>query len=250
MKRVFQLSIILVFVMSLSLRAFAVDDSAYWLYDGSSWRFDREAYEAAVEAESAVVSVQAPESASEAITPEPSPVPTPDTTFESVGASHERTTSHFDVGDNAGYPVGSYVDEAGNVWLGDELLSPGTTPAMEPASSPVLSVDVLGTPVPSESAQEETGTPVYSVADLRSSGDSGLTSTSGVKGLVASIFGSYEPVTEETVITETVDGNTVESTIRTVVPGLAGVDYQWLGSVALFGILLLCLGKLLGGALK
>lgn len=249
MKRALQLSIILVFVMSLSLRAFAVDDSAYWLYDGSSWRFDREAYEAAVEAESAVVSVQAPESASELIAPEPSPSLIPDTT-ESAGANYERTASHFDAGDNAGYPVGSYVDEAGNVWLGDELLSPGTTPAMEPASPAVLSVDVLGTPVPSESAQEETGTPVYSVADLRSSGDSGLTSNSGVKGLVVSIFGSYEPVTEETVITETVDGNTVESTIRTVVPGPAGVDYQWLGSVALFGILLLCLGKLLGGALK
>ena len=39
------------------------------------------------------------------------------------------------------YPVGSYVDEAGNVWSQEgELLSPGTTPAMEP-------VEVAGEPV-------------------------------------------------------------------------------------------------------
>jgi len=39
------------------------------------------------------------------------------------------------------YPVGSYIDEAGNVWSQEgELLSPGTTPAMEP-------VEALGEPV-------------------------------------------------------------------------------------------------------
>ena len=38
------------------------------------------------------------------------------------------------------YPVGSYIDEAGNVWSQEgELLSPGTTPAMEP-------VEALGEP--------------------------------------------------------------------------------------------------------
>lgn len=34
------------------------------------------------------------------------------------------------------YPVGSYIDEAGNVWSQEgELLSPGTTPAMESAAA-------------------------------------------------------------------------------------------------------------------
>ena len=44
------------------------------------------------------------------------------------------------------YPVGSYIDEAGNVWSQEgELLSPGTTPAMEP-------VEALGEPVTGEPA--------------------------------------------------------------------------------------------------
>ena len=43
-------------------------------------------------------------------------------------------------------PVGSYIDEAGNVWSQEgELLSPGTTPAMEP-------VEALGEPVTGEPA--------------------------------------------------------------------------------------------------
>lgn len=50
------------------------------------------------------------------------------------------------------YPVGSYIDEAGNVWSQEgELLSPGTTPAMEPVEAPgepaidtaLLPVDLL-----------------------------------------------------------------------------------------------------------
>lgn len=42
------------------------------------------------------------------------------------------------------YPVGSYIDEAGNVWSQEgELLSPGTTPALEP-------VEALGEPVTGE----------------------------------------------------------------------------------------------------
>ena len=44
------------------------------------------------------------------------------------------------------YPVGSYIDGAGNVWSQEgELLSPGTTPAMEP-------VEALGEPVTGEPA--------------------------------------------------------------------------------------------------
>ena len=38
--------------------------------------------------------------------------------------------------------------------------------------------------------------------------------------------------------------------VETVAPGAAGVDYEWLAGVFLFGILLFCLMKLLGGVLK
>lgn len=45
------------------------------------------------------------------------------------------------------YPVGSYIDEAGNVWSQEgELLSPGTTPAMEPAELVSAEEPVTGDP--------------------------------------------------------------------------------------------------------
>lgn len=45
------------------------------------------------------------------------------------------------------YPVGSYIDEAGNVWSQEgELLSPGTTPAMEPAEVVPVEDTVTGEP--------------------------------------------------------------------------------------------------------
>lgn len=45
------------------------------------------------------------------------------------------------------YPVGSYIDEAGNVWSQEgELLSPGTTPAMEPAEAVPVEETVTGDP--------------------------------------------------------------------------------------------------------
>lgn len=144
------------------------------------------------------------------------------------------------------YPVGSYIDEAGNVFSPDgELLSPGTTPASEP---PIVFEDDSSLV---ESSISHPSAPVYQVVDLRSALMSDSSSlSSGLKEIIVSIFGSYEPVTQETVVIETIDGSTVETVIRTVAPGLAGVDYEWIGSVLLFGVLLLCLGKMLGGILK
>ena len=144
------------------------------------------------------------------------------------------------------YPVGSYVDEAGNVYSSDgELLSPGTTPAAEPAVVLEDESSVVETSTPQSAA------PVYRVVDLRPIPMSNFSLRSvGLKDIIVSIFGSYEPVTQETVITETIDGSTVETVIRTVAPGLAGVDFEWIGSVLLFGVVLLCLGKLLGGMVK
>lgn len=45
------------------------------------------------------------------------------------------------------YPVGSYIDEAGNVWSQEgELLSPGTTPATDPAEVVPMEEPVTGDP--------------------------------------------------------------------------------------------------------
>ena len=71
-----------------------------------------------------------------------------------------------------------------------------------------------------------------------------------LKSLIISIFGDYSPVMTTSTVTETVDGITTTTLIETVAEGAAGVDYAWIAGVFLFGILLFCLMKLLGGILK
>lgn len=71
-----------------------------------------------------------------------------------------------------------------------------------------------------------------------------------MKALVVSIFGEYEPVMTTAAVTETVGEETTTTLVDTVASGAAGVDYEWLAGVFLFGILLFCLMRLLGGILK
>ena len=65
----------------------------------------------------------------------------------------------------------------------------------------------------------------------------------GLAGVVSSIFGVYTPRTYTT--TTYIDGQSVTAT--EIVPGVAGLDWPWLCGAALFGIMLFCLFKLLGG---
>ena len=92
---------------------------------------------------------------------------------------------------------------------------------------------------------------VYTLNDLRSDADTGETaSADGLKGVIQSIFGVYEPVTTTAVYTETVDGETITTLVDVVADGSAGVDYEYLAGVLLFAILLFCMMKLLGGVLS
>ena len=97
---------------------------------------------------------------------------------------------------------------------------------------------------------EEDSYPVYSVNDLRSVDDPAVSPLPGLKALVVSIFGEYEPVMTTAAVTETVGEETTTTLVDTVASGAAGVDYEWLAGVFLFGILLFCLMRLLGGILK
>lgn len=91
---------------------------------------------------------------------------------------------------------------------------------------------------------------VYTLNDLRSSDpdDDGL--TDGLKAVIRSVFGTYQPNMTTAAITETVDGETVTTLVDVVAEGAAGVDYEYLSGVLLFGIMLFCLFKLLGGVLS
>ncbi len=64
---------------------------------------------------------------------------------------------------------------------------------------------------------------------------------------IVSIFGKYTPKTQ-TVTRHLADGT--EVTYTEYVPGLAGVDFEWLFSVAVFALVIFCVFKLIGGLLK
>lgn len=200
----------------------------------------------------------------------------PPKTVESAGSKNDVSSSPADTPADSGpvdkYPVGSRVDSAGNVYSPDgELLSPGTTPAMEPdnasASGPrendaLLSGEPGDTNGVSVNADVDTlaliaelvsdiatDPPVSTVEDLRPA-DVPAAVLTGLKALVTSIFGEYTPVTTTSIVSQTVGNDTQQYLIETVAPGAAGVDYEWVAGVLLFAIMLFCLMKLLGGVLK
>ncbi len=186
------------------------------------------------------------------VVPEPPPAPQdpPQENVESAGTT-DGEQSPADSGSDGRIPVGSYVDEAGNVFSPNgELLSPGTTPAPNLRPDDSVPGDVLDTENPPADTPAENSTPVYHVTDLRNTDNPSSTPLAGLKALIVSIFGEYTPVMTTTAITETVGNETTTSLVDTVAPGAAGVDYAWLAGVLLFAVLLFCLLKLLGGVLK
>lgn len=76
---------------------------------------------------------------------------------------------------------------------------------------------------------------------------SGSLSGSSLISAVTALFGEYTPKTYN-VTTYLSDGTVVQSS--EVIPGLAGLDYEWLASVALFTLVLYCILRMIGGALK
>lgn len=200
--------------------------------------------------------------------PEPDPAPVPEEPpIESEDANNDGTSVlPPDDTSNDKYPIGSYVDADGNVWSSDgELLSPGEVQADPPPQADILPPDELD-PADDSAALEVTDPDtlvliaglltdiakdpaVWYVQDLRPA-EPPASAAGGLKSLVTSIFGEYTPVASTTVITQTVDNDTYQYLIETVPDGATGVDYEWLASVFLFGILLYCLMRLLGCVLK
>ncbi len=155
------------------------------------------------------------------------------------------------IDDGFSYPAGSIIDEAGNVFSPDgELLSPGTTPAAESGADDPDADPLLDAEDPTEELGEDLIPTVYTVSDLRSGAPVSYADETGLKGLIISIFGEYTPVMTTMAVTETVDNVTTTTLVDAVAGGAAGVDYEWCSGVFLFGILLFCFMKLLGGLLK
>lgn len=82
----------------------------------------------------------------------------------------------------------------------------------------------------------------YSISDLNPE----AAEREGLVGVVSGIFGNYTPRTYTT--STYINGELVTGT--EVVPGLAGLDWTWLGGTTLFGLMFFCFFKMLGGLWK
>lgn len=66
-------------------------------------------------------------------------------------------------------------------------------------------------------------------------------------GFLRSMFGEYTPKTQT--VTTYYDGELLDVSTE-YVPGFAGIDVEWLASVILFGIVVYCLFRMLGGMVR
>lgn len=82
---------------------------------------------------------------------------------------------------------------------------------------------------------------VASVSDVSTHQD---TAPDSLSGLIRSLFGSYEPRTQT--VTTYYDGKPISSEEQ-IIPGLGGLDWEWIAGVLLFALVLFCLFRLLGG---
>lgn len=110
-------------------------------------------------------------------------------------------------------------------------------PAVEDVE-PVASAPVEDVPVES---------PANDVLVLRAADDFVPADRSSLMEAVSGLLGEYQPRTC-TVSTYLPNGSVVETV--ELVPGLAGLDYIWLGSFVLFALSLFCVFRGIGGLLK
>ena len=77
-------------------------------------------------------------------------------------------------------------------------------------------------------------------------GDAPVDSIS-LPGFLRAMFGEYTPKTQT--VTTYFDGQLLDVTTE-YVPGIAGMDMEWIASVALFGMVVYCLFRMLGGMVR
>ena len=98
---------------------------------------------------------------------------------------------------------------------------------------------------PEPSADASPSYPAYATRTLDDTSVSD--DANNMPGLLTSMFGTYSPRTQ-TVTEYLPDGSNV--TYTEVVPGLAGLDWPWIASVALFAMSLYCVFRMIGGLFK
>lgn len=212
---------------------------------------EQEAAQKAAEAERAAESIESADSNNE--TAEAEQAAAPPEAIASAGSNHETDSSvSVSPGPVNQYPDRVRVDLAGNIWsLDGELLSPGTTPASDPDEDAALLVvtdpdtlDVVEMPTGDIIIEEHSCTRTADVSGFPAFFD--LDELTMRSALVA-IFGEYRPKMQT--VSTYYDGQLLDTSTE-YVPGIAGMDMEWIAGVTVFTVLLYCLMKFLGGVFK
>lgn len=133
--------------------------------------------------------------------------------------------------------------------LNEPVIDPVTVDTGD-SSQVVVNVNVPAQeePAPGDEVEEEFIEPSVATYSMTTLGDTGTEDeTLSLPLALESLFGKYEPRTQT--VTEVLsDGSTIE--YEQYVPGVAGMDWDWIASVSLFSMALYCVFRAIGGCLK
>jgi len=183
--------------------------------------------------------------------PEPEPVPAPDPEPEPAPASEPEPIPEPEP-EPAADPVPDQpetpAEDAAEVPVPDiEDPSPDLGVSVVPSVPGDLDAptyDVTETPSGDVIIEEHTYTRTVDIAGALDALDlSDLT----MRSALTAVFGEYQPKTQT--VSTYYDGQLLDSSTE-YVPGVAGMDMEWIAGVIVFTVLLYCLMKLLGGVFK
>lgn len=147
--------------------------------------------------------------------------------------------------------AGSYAPETGEVLTDDpDIPAPsGDGPVLD--YTPPDTVTVSGADV-TVYLDDRSYTSVIDVGGGLSPADDDIPSVSHgdsgtLPGFLRAMFGEYTPKTQ--IVSTYFDGQLMEVSTE-YVPGIAGMDMEWIASVILFGLVVYCLFRMLGGMVR
>lgn len=157
----------------------------------------------------------------------------PDSSSEVIDSGFEVKPSFDDIFKPAG---GSEVIDSGLESDSDYILN-----------SDSKTVKASGANVYMEFQNNDTLAVPSSVSNINAVSSYSLSDDGSIRNVIVSLFGVYAPRTQSVTVYYNGEAVAVE---EQVVPGLAGIDYEWIASVALFALMLWCLFRFLGGLMK
>lgn len=224
MRRLLPLLLALLLAVSLAVPAFAEEDSGSPSPDTSSSGTD--SLSSTGDLSSGADSSASNSSDADGESPADTSADTPDT-----AVSADATTS-----DEGGVTVNVTIQQAE---------TPGDDPAPEDTASSLEDIPVF---VPDDS-EDAAAYRTFTVVSPNDDEDlPSPDSPSVMADVVVSILGEYRRKTQT--VTEMDSEGNVLAVSTEIVPGLAGLDYEWIAGAVFFALFLFSLMKLIGGLLK